>query len=180
MVIRIFVLLVLLPIVFSCHSNYTDRKAVEEENKAVHKRKGAPAMPPDTVKGNKEQYANIIHVLQIGDTTFLDADYIQLLTGKAAINAAKKAGVADTIKTRDSAAYIYVPNDYFILNESRKTRQLPLASQCVFELLINPYRVHPIEDHTLESFKRIYKDSPFILTLDKNGRVVKIKEVYLP
>lgn len=78
-------------------------------------------------QNTKKQYAVIDRIVQKGDTLiFLDADYIQYLTGHFAIEAAKKAHEADTFKTEDGVTHIDVPNDYFIVNESKKIRHLPL------------------------------------------------------
>ena len=127
----------------------------------------------------KEQYANIDSIFQKDRTTFLYADYIQLLTGDAAIEAAKKAHKADTFQI-DGKTHIGVPNDYFILNEHKRIRQLPLAKDCEFDLIINPDRMKPIADNSLKSLQTIYSESPFILTLNDEGVVVKVKEVFLP
>ena len=127
-----------------------------------------------------EQYADIVRIFQKGDTTFLDADYIQFLTGDAAIEAAKKAHQADTFQTEDGKTHIDVPDDYYIVNESKKKRQFPLAKDCIFDLIINPDRTHPIVENSLKSLQKIYKDSPFILTLNDKEIVVKVKEVFLP
>ena len=134
----------------------------------------------DTQQNIKDEYANIVRIIQKDDTILLDADYIQYLTGDSAIEAAKKAHQADTFQTADGKTHIDVPNDYFIVNESKKIRQLPIAKNCVFDLIINPDRTHVIEDNSLNSLKKIYSDSPFILTLNNDGTIIKIKEVFIP
>lgn len=134
----------------------------------------------DTNSTGKRQYANIMRIYERLDTVFIDVDYIQFLTGDAAINAAKKANEADSFETADGRIEFAVPNDYFIINESKKIRQLPLAKDCTYELLNNPDRLHPIEDNSLKSIMKIYGDSPFILTLNDKGVVINIKEVFLP
>jgi hypothetical protein len=98
----------------------------------------------------------------------------------AAIEAAKKAHQADSFQTPDGETHIDAPNDYFIVNENKKLRQLPLAKDCAFDLIINADRTHPITGNSLKSFQKIYGDSPFILTLNDKGVVVKIKEAFLP
>ena len=60
------------------------------------------------------EYAFISKIIERGDTVFVDADYIQFLTGQAAIDAAIKEHNADTFKTEDGATHVDVPNDYYI------------------------------------------------------------------
>ncbi len=81
-----------------------------------------------------EQYAIIINLFQKSDTTFLEADYIQFLTGDKAIEAARKANEVDTFINKDGKIDFAVPNDYFIVNESKKIRLLPLSKDCIFDL----------------------------------------------
>jgi hypothetical protein len=135
---------------------------------------------PDTQTNVQEQYAYIASIFQYEDTTFINADYIQYLTGDSAIEAAKKAHQADTFKTEDGKTHIDIPNDYFIVNERKKIRRLPLGDRCVFDLFTNPDRMHPIADNSLKALEAIYKDGPFVLIINNDGIVVKVKEVFLP
>jgi hypothetical protein len=176
MTVRILILTAFVLTLLSCTSNSSRQTSLVKGEKTVEYL--------DTLSGNrtdrKEQYANIVHIFYKDDTAFLDADYIQYLTGDEAIEAGKNAHEADTFKTEDGKTHIDIPNDYFIVNESKRTRQLPLAKDCVFELIINPHRAHPIEDNSLKSLQTIYNDSPFILTLNEKGVIIKIKELFLP
>ena len=126
----------------------------------------------------KEEHANIIGIVSSNDTVFIDVDYIQYLTGQQAINAAKKNKDADTTG-ENGKIHVSIPNDYYIVNESKKIRRLKLSEKVAFELIINPDRTHPIIDNSSISFEKIYRDSPFILTIS-NNEVVKIKELFLP
>ena len=131
-------------------------------------------------KSGKEEYSFIVGVVQKDDTSFIDADYIQYFTGQAAIDAAIKAHQADTFKTADGKTHVDVPNDYFILNESKKIRRLALDKNCSFDLVINLDSRPPITDNTLASLKQVDKDAPFLLTLNSDGAVIKIKEIFVP
>lgn len=126
----------------------------------------------------KVEYANVVGIVTSNDTVFIDADYIQYLTGQQAISAAIKNRDADTTR-ENGKIHVSVPNDYYIVNESKKIRRLRLSKKIVFDLIVNPDRTHPITGNSLESFKKIYKDSPFILTIN-NNEVIKIKELFLP
>jgi hypothetical protein len=180
MTLRIFILTIFISTLLSCNSN-SNTATTETKSDTLNKTfDSVSKAQADNQQKNKDEYANIVRITQKGDTTLLDADYIQYLTGDTAIEAAKKAHQADTFKTEDGKTHIDVPNDYFIVNESKKIRRLPIAKDCAFDLIINPDRTHVIEDNSLESLKKIYGDSPFILTLNDKGVVVRIKEVFIP
>lgn len=180
MVLRTLILTAFTWTLFSCNSNSSNSTTLAKDDTTTKTLNKADKTQTEVHTITQEQYADIVRVFQKGDTTFFDADYIQYLTGDAAIEAAKKAHQADTFQTKDGKTHIDVPNDYFIVNESKKIRQLPLSKDCSFDLIINPDRTHPIANNSLKSLQTIYKDSPFILTLDDKGMVVKVKEVFLP
>lgn len=134
----------------------------------------------DSPTNYNAQYAFIIGVIQKNDTNFIDADYIQYLTGQAAIDAAIKHHEADTFKTVDGKIHVDVPNDYFIVNDNKKIRRLPIDKNCVIDLAINPDGNPIIADNSLESLKKIDNVSPFKLTINKQGIVIKIREIFAP
>jgi len=128
----------------------------------------------------KEEYSNIIRVIQTGDNTFIDADYVQFLTGQAAVDAALKEHEAEKFETKDRKTDFSVPGDYYIVNESNKIRRILLSENCVFDLVFNLDKIPPVNENSLKNFEMIYKESLFILTIDIEGKVTKIKEVFLP
>ena len=137
-------------------------------------------MPTDTSKYSEDEYTFIVGVIQKADSTFIDADYIQYLTGQAAINAAIKVHQADTFKTEDGKTHIDVPNDYFIVNNNKKIRRLALDKNCSIDLVLNLDRTPPITENSLRNLKKVDHESPFILTLNDKGIVIKIKEIFVP
>lgn len=125
------------------------------------------------------QYAFIKEVIQEQDSIFLEADYIQYLTGAPAIEAAKQAGQADSLHTTDGNIRYTTPNDYFIVNDGSQTKRIAISKNCKYDLLTSMDRINTISDNSLESFKKIYADSPFLLTIE-NATVIEIKEVFIP
>ncbi len=69
-----------------------------------------------------KQTASITAVSIKGSSLTIDADFVQMLTGKAAIKAAKKTGEAEYDLNKKGDTTWYVPNDYFVLNENTKVR----------------------------------------------------------
>src|SRR5688572_28709064 len=126
-----------------------------------------------------QQYVFIKGITPKSEPAFLKVDYIQYLTGENAIEAAKKAGQADTSKSEDGLIQIGVLNDYFIVNDSFKIRRLPVSKDCKFELLTWLDRVNYSTNNSLEGLRKIYEDSPFLVTIS-NDSIVEIKEVFTP
>lgn len=129
---------------------------------------------------NKTEYAFITDIRQNGESVFLIADYVQFLVGDSAVSAAIKYGDADTVQINGKIE-IGVPNDYYIVNSNPRLRKLSINKNCEFDFLLWLDRVD-IEkvDNSLSSLMKIYKDAPFILTLNNKDTVVRIEEVYLP
>ncbi|HEY6503589.1 MAG TPA: hypothetical protein VIZ28_06390 [Chitinophagaceae bacterium] len=133
-----------------------------------------------TDNSNETQYAFITDILQNGDSVYLNADYVQYLTGDSAIAAAISEGQADTVQI-DGKMHVDVPNDYYILNNNPKLRKLRIDKKCEFDFLLALDRVDIKNvDNSLSSLKKIYKDAPFILTLNKDETIVRIEEVFIP
>lgn len=126
----------------------------------------------------QQQHAFIKGLTEIQDSVFIDADYIQFLMGKEAIEAAKKAGEADTTIGANGQMEIGITGDYFILNENNKIRRLRLADSCSYRLIDWLDREYLLKND-LESLKKIYTENPFVLTIE-NNIVIDIEEVYTP
>lgn len=170
-------LFVLLSFLFSC----TDTNSNRQVSTTIDTSKLFDAEVGNQLNDTINQhYANVVDVINRNDSTFIDADYIQYLLGEKAIEAARKANEVDTIRNPDGTIEFAVPNDYFIVNENTKVRRISIATNCQFDLILNPDRTHKISDNKLADFRKIYKDSPFILTLNQKGQITKIKEVFLP
>lgn len=126
-----------------------------------------------------QQYAFITNIIERPDSTYLDADYIQYLTGDSAVAAAAKKGDLDTTQNADGTVSTDVVNDYYILNDNKRVRRIPIATDCRYDLLLSMDRVVKINENSLESLKKIYKETPFLLTIE-NGEIIEVKEVFIP
>lgn len=167
-------------ILISCGTNVSKDNTQNQKDPISNQANSSVKINTDTLANTQEQYASINKIFQKSDTIYIEADYIQFLTGVEAIEAARKVNEVDTFINEDGKISFAVPNDYFILNESKIIRQLPVSKNCIFDLLHNPDRLHPVSENSLQSLQSIYKDSPFILTINGSGIIIKIKEVLLP
>lgn len=111
-----------------------------------------------------------------------DVDYVQMLTGKAAVAAAIKRGDADTsFDDKGKILDVSVPNDFYIVNDNTKIRQLTVTPDIVVEMLKEniPAKKGKTPPSPAQRLDKVYRDALFELTI-KGNIIVKIKEVYLP
>ncbi len=107
----------------------------------------------------------------------LTADYVQMLTGKAAIAAARSVGEADYEIRKKRDTVWSVPNDYFVLNQSPKTRMLSVAPKAkIFLVAEGSSKVAPAP---ISKLQKSFAGKLFRLTIS-NGGVEKIEEIYTP
>ena len=181
MALRILFSIFFTATIFGCNSNSNQQASSDTTQRATEVSDTInKTLSSDTSKYSKDEYAFIVGIIQKGDSTFIDADYIQYLTGQAAIEAAVKVHQADTFKTEDGKTHVDVPDDYFIVNENKKMRRLALDKNCSIDLVINPDGIPPITENSLQSLKKVDHESPFTLTLNDKGLVIKIKEIFVP
>jgi hypothetical protein len=172
---------ILIASLFGCSSNGYNNALREPVNKSTEAAKSIDAaFVPVAAENNRHEYAFIVGHIQKDESSFIEADDIQYLTGQAAVSAAVKRHEADSFQTEDGKTHVDVPNDYFIINDNKKIRLLCLSKNCSIELVINPEATPPIRDNTLQSLKKVDKESPFLLTINEKGMVIKIKEIFVP
>jgi hypothetical protein len=155
---------------------------------------GADTLPPqlvfyknDTLVEGDEQTVYIQSLFKTKDTFYLDADYIEFLTGDEAFDAAGKQGDLDTSYTSDGKMSVGVPNDYYILNENKKTTRLPLSKNVVIETIFWGDDTYYLKRTSIDSLYKQYLDqrhnadmhTPFALIM-RDAVIVKIQEIYIP
>ena len=166
----------------------------QDSNKIRTPDKGIDTMPQplvffsqDTIIEGESQVAYILSVKKTNDTFYLDADYIKFLTGDEAFEAAKKNGELDTGYNSDGTILsVGVTNDYYILNENKKIRRLPISRDVIIETIFWGENNYYLARISIDSLYRKYgSDSynlittPFSLIL-RNGEIIKIEQVYVP
>lgn len=116
----------------------------------------------------KGQYCFIKNIYKQGDTTFIEAGYIQFLMNEEAVAAATKKG--ETGAAMDN---------YYIINDNTKPRILAL-SKGVAIFLIDPGNAKPVSDSIANTalYKQL-KDGIYVLQVN-NGLVTEIKQQFLP
>ena len=127
-------------------------------------------------------YAYIKKITQKADSVFIDADYIQFFTGDEATEAAKKHHDADTsYDEKGKITSIIADNDYYIVNDNKKIRTLPLSKNVKIETVDMASGPVSSANTTLKDFMSNHANDnfPFILKIAGN-EVTAITEVYIP
>lgn len=139
--------------------------------------------PPPPAPSSAERFGFIRSVSTAGPAATLAFDEAELLTGKAAQQAAEDEGVVEPGET--------VPNDYYIRNPDKTTQTLRLANDATITAKRCPLcrKGRPGElEPFLAAFmngRQTYADPyrgkhvPYWLTIE-NGAVVAIDEQYVP
>jgi hypothetical protein len=119
---------------------------------------------------------------QQGGQYYVDVDYVQFLSGEAAVVAARRKGDAAVDVVNGDTVYS-VFNDYYIVNDSPSLRTLRLAPQASFTLWRsgeNGLERYPATPAKLQAnVPRTLTLSPFIIET-KQGVVLKADEQYVP
>lgn len=112
-----------------------------------------------------------------GDVFIIQADFVQLLTGKYALAAARKTGEAEYNLNEKGDTAWYVSNDYYILNNTKRLRSLPVANAAQIYLI--KAGTSTIGKSNLANLKNSFEGKLFRLSLFKNS-IVKVVEIYTP
>jgi hypothetical protein len=131
----------------------------------------------DTISKTRQEVVLITAITTSGKDFIIDADFVQMLTGKAAIKAAKKAGEAEYDINKKKDTVWYVPNDYFIANESTKTRKLTITPATSISIIKEG--TAELSKATAAQLKRSYEGRLYRLSI-ANNKVVKLIEIYTP
>lgn len=144
-----------------------------------------PFTPVDSLKPAaadtaKEEYCYITGIEKIKDSIFVKADYVQYFTGPTVLAEAKKRHRADTVFDKNRKVKdIFVPDDYFIVNDDKMIRSLYLPATTPIKMESEFVTDKKLEINNYGYFSEHYKNSLFMLTV-KNKKIEAIKEIFLP
>ncbi len=142
---------------------------------------GGGAKPPATTTGtatepqNGKVFGFIRDVIKSGGVYYVYTDLALFLTGPKAVQAAAKDGFIKPGEPLD--------NDYYIQNNNKKVRTYPIAAGALISLA-GPTKSITLGGlfslmHGTDSYSKQHAGAPYWITL-KNGRVMEIKEQYVP
>lgn len=131
-------------------------------------------------QAQQTEYSYIKKIVSANGKNAITVDAVQYLTGKEAVQAAKKKGVAEKSYNKNGKLEYFVPNDYFVLNESKKTKQITLSKDCKIQMISIDNDLPRPKQQTFSFLKTHFQNKIFKMSLDKTGTVKKIEEVYQP
>ena len=163
--------------ILSCN-NSNDRPA--KTDSAISKTNGGDTLHNISADTASDIYCYITGIEKIRDSMVLKVDYVDFFHGPNVLEEAKKRHRADTAFDRNGKIKdIFVPNDYFIVNDDKSLRSLylPPASPITMDSEIAGNKSKDI--NTYAYFSKHYENSLFLLKV-KDNSVQSVKEVFLP
>jgi hypothetical protein len=125
----------------------------------------------------RTEMAFITGIQKEGAYNIIEADFIQMLSGKAAVAAARRQGEAQyDIGPKEDTTW-YVDNDYYIVNMSKKVRRYLLMPGAAIWLLKEG--TSDIKQGNLAQLKKDFRNQMFKLYFERE-RLVRIEAVFTP
>lgn len=124
-----------------------------------------------------QQTVFITDVNSVNRVTVISVDYLEMLTGKAAVRAARKNGEAEFDINAKGDSTWYVPNDYYVVNNNKTIRKFELSRNA--DILIIKENGSTLTKSTIKLLKNNYKDQLFTINLN-DKKIVQIKQIYTP
>jgi hypothetical protein len=126
-------------------------------------------------------HAYLRRIVQRQDRYYATVDYIQFLTDEAAVQAARARGDALAEVVKGDTVYS-VFNDYYIINDSRRQRTLPLSQSAVIRLwrLAGELRQYPTTAAELQAKSpELLQATPFVVET-RDGVITGLTQQYIP
>ncbi|MFN3872902.1 MAG: hypothetical protein ACK4R9_07860 [Ignavibacterium sp.] len=138
----------------------------------------------DIFKPTQIYYCFISRVVEKNPDYFLDVDFVEVLTGDSAVEAAKKSGQAEFEITESGDTNWFVPNDYFILNTRIDSSFIQLDKDCLITIYVSDettnYRLTEKRVSSIKTFQNLVgKDKIFEINISE-GKIKAIKEFWIP
>lgn len=131
-----------------------------------------PTSAPSAGGASESAFGYVKSVGGGGASYTLTIDYAELLTGKAAVDAAHKDGAIPPDQD-------YVENDYYISNKNPKLRTFPISPSAQIRLLESVGSTDTKAVTTAQFKAEVRPDAPVKIVVD-NGSVTKIDEQFFP
>jgi hypothetical protein len=135
--------------------------------------------PAPTVGVTENQIGYVRTASTTGGKNYIDIDYVQFLTGQAAIDAAKADGKAE----KDEHGNWYVPNDYYIVNDNPKLRTFEVSPTASIKIvdLSSGVKLKSITFVQLKTMGPTFADRKLLMHCNvANGIVVALEEQFRP
>ncbi len=139
--------------------------------------------PSSELQAVQTQYCYIYNINKIDSIYFLNVDFIEVLTGDSAIVVAKKHGQAEYEISEAGDTTWFVPNDYFILNETSDSVKIPIDENCKIIIYISDETTNfqpKGKSINVEELKNYLSGDRIFEIKIANEKVKAIKEFWVP
>lgn len=131
----------------------------------------------------EKQYVYLTKIFQKNGTWWAEADNIQFLTGKKALEEAKKRNLAESEVNEKGEKEFFLANDYIIINDHVRLRAIEIEPAAA----IFTYNFKDGSEITLQAPKTditalqqtLEQDYPYTVDI-KNGKITEIRQVFIP
>jgi len=162
--------------IFSCNSNSANEKN-KTDNLSTGKVDTSQSIGTDTAS---TVYCYFTAKIESDHSTHLQADYVDFFNGPNVVEEAKERHLADTaFDKKGKITDIFVPNDYFIVNDDKTLRYLFLPRNTPIKMDPEIAGPNAKDIDNYHYFSLHYKNSLFRITV-KNDVIGSISEVFLP
>lgn len=163
---------------FSC--NNSDTKTTGKDSIPMQTPVADTSKAIASTDSAREQYCYITGIEKGHDSILIKADYVEFFNGKNVLEEAKKRHRADTAFDKNGKVQdIFVPDDYFIVNDNKQLRTLYLPANTPIKMESEFVTDKKKEINNYEYFSGHYKNSLFMLTV-KGNNVTAVREIFLP
>lgn len=163
-------------LLLSCNNSKTD--SIQTDSLSEKSNRG-DSLHITVADSASNEYSYVTDIEKRHDSIFIKADYVQFFNGPNVVEEAKKRHQADTsYDKKGKIEDIFVPDDYFIVNDDKELRSLYLPVNTPITM-DSEIAGHAKNINTYPYFSQHFKNSLFVLT-EKNNMISAIKEVFLP
>lgn len=163
-------------------------RSVEQETDVAELRDQVPGAvegeqsTTEKVGNNGRGHAYVRRFYEQNGRYYAVVDYVQFLKGADAVAAAQRRGDALTEVQNGDTVYS-VPNDYYVVNENRKERTLPLQAGATFRFWQNGgngLAQRPLAPaQVLAAPPAALQYAPFVVETER-GQITRLTEQYVP
>lgn len=162
----------------SCHTE-DNTKTMKDSSVIVSKDTVATEVPATAITAG-EQYAFLKKMYVQNNQWFCDVEFIDFLTGDAALTAAKKDGVAEKEVDEDGKVTYFVPNDYYIVRKKDASHTLSISPEASIKIMDETGNTENLSVIKVEKLaKTFHRETPYILNI-ANKEIKGIREQFIP
>lgn len=138
----------------------------------------------DNIKPTQNFYCFINRIVEKNSGYYINVDFIEVLTGDSAVEAAKKIGQAEFEVSETGDTNWFVPNDYFILNTEIDSSLVQVDKDCQIVIYASDettnYQITEKRNLSPESLRSHIERNKIFEIQVSESKVIVIREFWTP